>query len=303
MKNEIKFSIIIPQRNSVDTLARLFHSIPNREDVEILLINNSPEPITLANIGLTNDVQLLHAAPERFAGGARNVGIEAAKGEWLIFSDADDFFTPNAFDSFSRYVDSDFDLIYFKVSSVYDDTMQPSNRDIICNDIIDGYLDGRIDEIGTKIDYVVPWGKMIRKKLVDDNHIQFDEVVASNDVMFSTKVGYAARHFTVSKDIVYTVTTRKGSLANRRDIIALESRYRVRMRRNMFLKNHGLADKQVSVMGFLYESLKFGIKPFLKFIGLAIKNHQNVFIGYRNWYKTARFISKDEKEKKYYLKK
>lgn len=296
-------SVIIPQKNSLDTLGRLLGSIPVDDRIEIIIVDNSEVPITKSLINNHRDYQLLHSDPSRFAGGARNVGLAAAKGQWLVFSDADDFFAPNAFDYFFSYIESDYDLIYFKVSSVYDDTLQPSNRDEMWNGIIDGYLNGDIDGIDTRINYVVPWGKMIRKKLVDDNHIQFDEVVASNDVMFSTVVGYSSKNFTVSRDIVYIVTTRKGSLANRRDLGALESRYRVRMRRNIFLKEQGLSGRQISIMSFLYDSLKFGIKPFLKFVGLAIKNRQNIFIGYRNWIQTARFVRKDDKEKQKYLKK
>jgi len=296
-------SVIIPQKNSLDTLARLLGSIPDDERIEVILVDNSDEPITKTQIDSNRVFQLLHTAPRRYAGGARNEGLKAAKGEWLVFSDADDFFAPNAFDAFFHYAESKYDLVYFKVNSVYDDTLQPSNRDEMWNGIIEGYLNGCIDEMDAKINYVVPWGKMIRKCLVDANEIKFDEVVASNDVMFSTKVGYYAKNFTVSSDVVYTVTTRKGSLANRRDLRALESRYKVRMRRNIFLKGNGLSDRQVSVMSFLYDSLKFGIKPFLRFIELAIKNHQNIFIGYRNWLHTAQFVRKDDKEKKKYLKK
>lgn len=296
-------SVIIPQKDSLDTLGRLLGSIPVDDRIEIIIVDNSEVPITKSLIDNHRDFQLLHSDSRRFAGGARNVGLAAAKGQWLVFSDADDFFAPNAFDYFFKYIESDHDLIYFKVSSVYDDTLKPSNRDEMWNGIIDGYLNGDIDEIDTRINYVVPWGKMIRKKLVDDNHIQFDEVVASNDVMFSTVVGYCSKNFTVSCDIVYIVTTRKGSLANRRDLVALESRYRVRMRRNIFLKEQGLSGRQISIMSFLYDSLTFGIKPFLKFVGLAIKNRQNIFIGYRNWIQTARFVRKDDKEKQKYLKK
>lgn len=296
-------SVIIPQKNSLDTLGRLLGSIPDDERIEVIIVDNSENAITKAQIDSKREYHLLHSSPDRFAGGARNVGLEAARGEWLVFSDADDFFTSNAFDVFFHYVVSDYDLVYFKVTSVYDDTLELSNRDEMWNGIIDGYMNGTIDETQAKIDYVVPWGKMVRKRLVDEKHIMFDEVVASNDVMFSTKVGFSAKTFTVSNEIVYTVTTRKGSLANRRDLRALESRYKVRMRRNIFLKEQGLSDMQVSVMSFLYDSLKFGIKPFFRFIGLAIKNRQNIFIGYRNWAKTAQFVRKDDKEKKKYLKK
>ena len=42
----IDFSIIIPQRKSLDSLPRLFKSIPVSDKIEVLLIDNSPEPIS-----------------------------------------------------------------------------------------------------------------------------------------------------------------------------------------------------------------------------------------------------------------
>ena len=90
------FSLIIPQRNALTTLPRLFNSVPEREDVEIILVDNSPEPITKEQVGIDRNYQLLWSSPTRFAGGARNEGIDHAKGEWLIFSDADDYFALGA---------------------------------------------------------------------------------------------------------------------------------------------------------------------------------------------------------------
>ena len=84
------YTLIIPQRNSIATLPRLFNSVPEREDVEIILVDNSPEPITKEQVGIGRDYQLLWTPPARFAGGARNEGMDHAQGKWLIFSDADD---------------------------------------------------------------------------------------------------------------------------------------------------------------------------------------------------------------------
>ena len=101
-------SVIIPQKNSLDTLGRLLGSIPVDDRIEIIIVDNSEVPITKSLINNHRDYQLLHSDPSRFAGGARNVGLAAAKGQWLVFSDADDFFAPNAFDYFFIYI------IFFK---------------------------------------------------------------------------------------------------------------------------------------------------------------------------------------------
>ena len=294
-------SVIIPHYNSLDSLKRLFNTIPNSKNIEVLLVDNSCNPISKDMVGVSRNYKLLHSPNSRFAGGARNVGIDAAQGKWLIFADADDFFTPEAFDVFSSYINSENDLIYFKVKSVYDDTLLPSSRGDMWNKVIDDFNNKVSDEISTRLSYVVPWGKMIRRDFVVSNDIRFDEVVAANDVMFSTKCGLYANLFKVDHREVYVVTTRAGSLANRRDFDVIKSRYLVALQRNKFLREKGYKNKQGSVMIYLYLALKFGPKSFLSFCELAIKYRQNPFIGYRHWFKTFISTRKESKINKKYI--
>jgi glycosyltransferase involved in cell wall biosynthesis len=128
MNYKYNFSVIIPHRDSVISLDLLFASIPNDELIEIILIDNSLKCITRADIGINRRYTLLYSDPSRGAGGARNVGIENAHGKWLVFADADDFFTPNAFKSFFSKLDSDADLIYTGMGGKYIDTGETSNR-------------------------------------------------------------------------------------------------------------------------------------------------------------------------------
>ena len=161
-----------------DSLPRLFKSIPVSDKIEVLLIDNSPEPISGKDVQTIHPFQLLHSNPHSFAGGARNIGLDNAHGKWLIFADADDFFTPQAFDIFYSHFADEEDLIYFKSDSVYDDTLEPSNRNSLFNAYIDDYVLGKIDEMEVRLSYLVPWGKMIKRELVVQYNIRFDEVLA-----------------------------------------------------------------------------------------------------------------------------
>lgn len=299
----IDISVIIPQRNSVDTLKRLFDSIPKANNVEIILVDNSTTPIGKTDVNTDKDFTLLYSEPSRFAGGARNVGLEHARGKWLVFADADDFFTPTAFDVFFSHINDDEDLIYFKSDSVYDDTLEPSDRHLMFNGYIDDYLSGRSDEMGCRLDYLVPWGKMIKRELVEKHHIRFDEVLAANDMYFSTLVGYYSEKFAVDERPVYVITTRKASLANRRDLPVIKSRYLVSLRRNEFLKKHGLSDRQGSVMVYIYQAKQFGIKELFWFFKKAIQYKQNIFLGMKNWIGTYRRLQSNAQKNKDYIKK
>lgn len=300
---KVDISVIIPQRNSLDTLKRLFDSIPSSDRIEILLVDNSNSPITKDLIPVSREYKLLWSAPERYAGGARNVGLENAHGKWIVFADADDFFTPGAFDVFFSHINDNEDLIYFKSESVYDDTLEPSDRHQLFNSYIDNYLSGKSDELGCRLDYLVPWGKMIKADLIKSHNIKFDEVLAANDMYFSTLVGFFCEKFSIDTNAVYVITTRKASLANRRDLPVIKSRYLVSLRRNKFLKENGLSDRQGSVMVYLFQAKAFGLKELWWFVKKAIEYRQNLFLGMKNWAGTYRQLRSNAHKNKEYIKK
>lgn len=296
-----KISVIIPFKGTIYTLPRLVNSIPVDDRIEIILIENSDNPHDIGKLELNRDVIFISANESRFAGGARNVGIENSSGEWLIFADSDDFFEKDAFSIIYEYVDSEYDLIYFGCNSVYDDTLMPSDRHLMFQGIVDNYLSGKENEMRTRLYHVVPWAKMVRRSLIEMHNIRFDEVIAANDMFFSTQAAYYAKAFHADARPIYVVTTRKGSLANRWNYDILKSRYIVGLRRNQFLKQHGLSKYQVSVMVYLQKALKMNISTFVEFVGLAIEYRQNIFVGVGNWLKTKKKIDKSDKTKSKYI--
>lgn len=295
--NDILYSVIIPHKDSIETLPRLINSIPNRFDIEIIIVDNSEKRITKSDICVDRNYTLLYSDSSKYAGGARNLGIENAQGRWLIFADSDDFFCEHAFDVFDNYRYNLADIIYFKSNSVYNDTLEQSNRHIPFVNIIDNYLLGKISEIELRLSIIVPWAKLIRKSFIVSNCICFDEVLAANDVMFSVKSGYCASKIEVSNNFVYVVTLRRGSLSQRWDYKVVKSRYLVSLRKNQYLKANGLNNYQVSIMFYLVKSFSFGYKTVMEFMHLALYYKQNIFIGWKKWPKTILSCYKKKKEK------
>lgn len=298
------YSLIIPQRNSLDTLPRLFNSVPTRKDIEILLADNSPEPVTKEQVGVVRDYQLLWSSPTRFAGGARNEGMDHAQGKWLIFSDADDYFAPGAFDVFDKYKDSDADIIFFCADGVYPETGERSDQADLYTQLVQGYLANQNEkEWGLRLSFHVPWAKMVRRSFVEEHHIRYDEVVANNDDFFALQAGYYAKKIEAVNEVVYIYVVSYGSLMRRRSLDVMRTRYEVILRCNKFKKQHGLGKYQGSVMYFLAESRHYGIKAMWRFLIMLLKYRQNPFIGMRNWAGTFKRIkNKEEKEAKFIIK-
>lgn len=290
------YSLIVPQRNSISTLPRLFESIPQRNDIEILIVDNSPNPITKADIGIERSYKLLWSSPSRYAGGARNEGVAHAKGEWMIFSDADDYFAPDAFDVFDKYKDSDADVIYFCADGIYPETGENSEHANLYTELVQTYLNDKSKEWSLRLYFHVPWAKMVRRSFVEEHKIQYDEVIANNDDFFSLQVGYYANKIEAVNHVVYMYVVSHGSLMRRRSLDVMRTRYEVILRCNKFMKQHGLGKYQGSIMYFLVESRHYGFKPMWEFFILLFKYQQNPFIGISNWLRTFKRIRAQEKK-------
>ena len=255
MSYNVDFSVIIPHRDSLHFLPKLFSTIPDSEKIEVLLIDNSLIPITKEDVKTSRNFILLFSEPNRGAGGARNVGIKNAHGKWLIFIDADDYLPNDAFDIFYSEYDADAEVIYFCMNGIYLDTGEYSDRGEKYTYLTQGYINGKIEENDIRVNFSSPCSKMISHELVNRHNIQFDEVIVSNDLYFSMLVGFYAKKIKAVDKVTYIATVSRGSLTKRRDCEALKSRFEVRLRRNHFLKKHNLGKYQSSVMYFLCNSV------------------------------------------------
>lgn len=276
--NNIDISIIIPQKNSLCTIPRLFASIPDTNRVEIILVDNSDVPVKKEDIKVSRDFKLLWASPSRFAGGARNEGMKVANGKWLLFADADDFFTKDAFDLFFSLVNDDADIIYFGMTGIYSDTGEYSSRGEYYTNMVKNYLAGKITEEKMRFLFGTPCSKMIKRELVEKYNLLYDEVVVCNDSYFSTTCGYYANKIKAIDHPVYVATVTRGSLTRRTDFVARHSKYLVTLRINKFLRDKNQGAYQIPIASYIKESLKFGISRTMLMLWEAIKYKQNIFI-------------------------
>ena len=117
------------------------------------------------------------------------------------------------YDIISSNVDSEADVIFFKMKSVLSDNVNIEKvRDPYINRRIDQYFsDG--DEWPIRVRLDVPWGKMIKRDLINKYNIRFDEVMYANDLSFSMQSGYHAKSIKVVNKVLYVCTSRPNSLA------------------------------------------------------------------------------------------
>lgn len=95
MENKNRFSIIIPNYNKEEYVRETLESIFNQtyKNFEVIVVDDGSTDKSIEIIK-EFDIKLFHTNRKR-AGGARNVGIDNATGDYIIFLDSDDYFTDN----------------------------------------------------------------------------------------------------------------------------------------------------------------------------------------------------------------
>lgn len=197
-------------------MERCINSIPRRDDIQIVVVDDcSPNQESFLNvinrIKKERSVEIYSTHKGGSAGCARNIGIEHALGRWLIFADADDFFDDSFEMIIDNHKDSESDVVYFNYRSVMSDNPSIASDRKDKRDRFAEY-DETCNDSYFRYEFHVPWAKMIKRSLVKNHRIRFDETRYANDAMFATLVGCYADEIECDSSIGYVLTEREDSL-------------------------------------------------------------------------------------------
>lgn len=274
------FSVIIPFKNHLHTLSRLIHSIPNCSDVEVLLVDNQEVSIGYADlqaIGINRKVNLFHVDPTRFAGGACNEGLKYAKGRWLLFAGADDYFTDEAFEFFYSMSDSSADIVFSCMTGKNDITGDYSTRGEYYTKLIREYLYEDSPEEKIRFMFHSQCCKMFKKEFVEKHQLRFSEVKTGNDALFSVMAGYWAKQIAVADIISYVATVSDSNISRKHDYESVKCRYIEDLKINSFLRKHGYWRWQLPILETICH---YGVRKRLQLLTLAFHYRQPLFVDY-----------------------
>ena len=278
---EIMYSIVVPHRNQLGFLRRCVESIPKRDDIQIIVVDDNSDISDEDWTKFRNDfdyIELELTKEGLGAGYVRNVGLSKVRGQWLLFADSDDFFHPGAFERFDEYAESDLDLIYFYADSVEGTTMEKVEDRLIH---VKGIFErGEVEQL--RYHHPSPWGKMIRRAIITENDIRFEEIEVSNDLLFSLKLDLLAEKTAIISDPLYCATVNKDSLRHKMNVRRVKIRVLARKRANDLLHDHNLDQHCTS----FYYGTWFWIKyvfhshPFLLPWGIWVGRYKGATLKY-----------------------
>lgn len=234
---EITYTFIIPHHNCPDLLKRCLNSIPQRDDIQIIVVDDNSDEDKKPIKSNRTDVDYIYIDKNetKGAGRARNRGLTKAKGKWIVFSDSDDFFEKDALnDKMDKYKDTDADIIFFNTDKLDAITLNPMNGVYKYRDIVNENNDNSIEWLRYRSN--VPWGKFIKKDLVTQNYLSFSECIAGNDLYFSVTTGHYSTNTLIDIDTIYHWCLRsKGNISSNLSEAAILSKYEQTKLRNVFL--------------------------------------------------------------------
>lgn len=200
------YSFIIPHKNSPQLLKRCLDSIPLRNDIQIIVVDDNSDDNKKPIID-RKDVHVVYLSSKQsmWAGRARNRGIEEACGKWLLFADCDDYYVDGFIDELDKYAASDKDVIYFNYYTYSRGGKKKSSL-----------YENEINQDAIKYRINAPWNKMIRREFVNKYNIRFEECINGNDMFFSYQVGTLAQKVYIEESPLYCYQITAGSMTNKR---------------------------------------------------------------------------------------
>ena len=217
-------SIVMPVYNAENVLEGTLASLKQQtlSDFELICVNDgsSDESGAILDKANRDDPRVIHAPKQNGgAASARNIGIELATGDFIIFLDADDLFDPMMLQLMSNaIIEGDADVCVCETDSFRDGDGHKSPSHRIPSGIAEGTYDrGQVE--GSLFEIGGGWAvnKMYRRKLVMESGLRFQDLPCANDEFFSQAMIAEAERIAVLKRSLYLYRIDAGgSIADRK---------------------------------------------------------------------------------------
>lgn len=214
-----KYSIIIPIYKVEKYLRNCINSVLNQtfKNYEIILVDDgSPDSCGAICDEFSNKYSFIKTIHKKNGGlsDARNVGLQNATGEYVIFLDSDDFWIDNEFLNNNLKKLDGKDLIIFNSIKYYSDNKKGSSRFQITDEFETLSRQERMNYIiQNNIYKACAWDKIIKRSLLINNEITFPVGKLSEDMKWAGDLLDAISDIDIYEKNVYAYRQREGSIS------------------------------------------------------------------------------------------
>lgn len=214
-----ELSVIVPVYNVAPYLRKCLDSILNQtfKNIEIIIVSDGPEE--------DNKICAEYAAKDsriifikdigKGLGGARNAGIDIARGKYIAFVDSDDWLEPEYLEKMHSAMQSSskIDLVQCGTNIVFE-----GKTDLILKRNDENYFAiNQSGEFKLKNDFfgkinVGSWNKLYKKELIKKYNLRFPEKMCNEDAYFSWAYFSICQNVYFIPDKLYNYLRRNNSL-------------------------------------------------------------------------------------------
>lgn len=202
MNRELTLSVIIAAYNAGLFIEKLIDTIPSSDEVEIIVVNDGSTDSTadvVSKLALHDTRIKLFYQKNAGVSVARNRGILEAKGQWLMFADADDWFDQaqmNCLIEQLRYAEKKVGIVTFGVRHVFASKAiehRVAEQTITMEEFL-----------GKGFFMEASWNYAFRRTVIEKFHIRFPEgIINTEDQNFNLKAMVASTKIASLNLIVY----------------------------------------------------------------------------------------------------
>lgn len=200
MKKDM-ISVIIPAYNAESYIAECIESVLEQSysSFELILVNDGSQDRTGEICRKYASAHPAVSVIKKDNGGvssARNAGLEAARGKWVVFGDSDDYYLPGALELLASLTRKGEDIDFGAASTI---------------EIVGGkryghsnFADGVHEHpISVHKEYAL-WGNIFRRSIIEEHSLRFAEGISySEDRLFMLEYFLYCRRMAASREKVY----------------------------------------------------------------------------------------------------
>ena len=218
----MKFSVIVPVYNVETYLDDCLHSLQLQDyrDYEVICVNDGSTDHSREILTAWESRMPQMRVIDRENGGlsaARNTGLEAATGDYVVFVDSDDWVKPNTLSTLAATIGNE-DMICFACQRT--DNIA---TDCLAKEETDGWsyynrhaLEARV------VPFVCVWQRCYRRQFLLDNDLRFRKGILHEDNEFTPRACLKAKSIKVIPDVLYNYRVRPNSIMTTRGIRSKE---------------------------------------------------------------------------------
>ena len=213
-KNSIYVSIIVPVYNAGQYVRACLETIQNQtlKNIEVICVNDGSEDASLSVLEefAKKDKRFRIINKENTgAGDCRNIGLKEAKGEYVLFLDADDKFHPELCDkAYFRAKTDKADICFFGAVRFNMQTKknEPMNW-VLRKELLPKTVPFKKEQLGNQFFQMTsgcPWSKMFRRQFLLEHKLQFQNLQNANDLYFVRTAMALAKNMTYVNEQLVT---------------------------------------------------------------------------------------------------